>query len=108
MNGFHDDRASTQPLHVCPECDSKLVQPIHWEQAGGTSWHVWRRCPECEWTSKSAHNAAEIDEFDEHLDLASHELADELRGLEHANMSQMAAAFIAALGDDLIGADDFS
>ena len=38
-------------LHVCPRCDSCLVQPTCWEQAGDrTHWRVWRRCPECEWS----------------------------------------------------------
>jgi hypothetical protein len=95
-------------LHRCPDCGSALVQPIWWEQAEGTSWKVWRRCPECEWSGRGSHSAAEIDEFDEHLDLGSHELARELRELEHANMTAMAEAFVVALARDLIGADDFA
>ena len=96
-------------LHVCPECGSHLVQPTCWEQAGGRgNWRVWRRCPECEWTSEGVHGEAEIDAFDEQLDLGAHELADELRALEHSNMSDMADAFTVALSADLIGADDFA
>ena len=100
----------TTELHVCPECGSCLVQPTCWEQAGDrTHWRVWRRCPECEWSCQRASTArAEIDAFDEQLDLGAHELADELRALEHANMSAMADAFVAALDVDLIGADDFA
>jgi hypothetical protein len=95
-------------LHVCPECDSTLVHPISWEQAGDRAhWRVWRRCPECEWACEGVHSEVEIDAFDEQLDLGAHELADELRALEHANMADMADAFIAALHADLIGADDF-
>ena len=96
-------------LHICPECGSDLVQPTCWEQAGDrTHWRVWRRCPECEWFCQGVHGEEEIDAFDEQLDLGAHALADELRALEHANMSAMADAFVAGLASDLITADDFA
>jgi len=103
------DGALNTTLHVCPACGSGLVQPTSWEQEANRSrWRVWRRCPECEWTGASVHNELEVDVFDEHLDFGSHELANELRALEHANMREMVDAFIIALGNDLISADDFS
>jgi hypothetical protein len=96
-------------LHVCARCGSGLVQPTCWEQAGDRShWRVWRRCPECEWCCQGVHDEAEIDAFDEQLDRGAHELAEELRALERANMAEMAAAFVVALDADLIGADDFA
>lgn len=95
-------------LHICPSCGSDLVQPTCWEQGGDrTHWRVWRRCPECEWSSQGIHGEREIDAFDEQLDLGAHALADELRALEHANMADMADAFVTALAADLISADDF-
>lgn len=95
-------------MHVCPECNSPLVQPTAWQQAGDRShWRVWRRCPDCEWTDQGIHDEAQIDAFDEQLDLGAHELADELRALEQANMEEMTVAFVAALDADLIDADDF-
>jgi hypothetical protein len=98
----------SEQLHVCPECGSCLVQPTCWEQAGDRAqWRVWRRCPECEWSSQGVHGEQEIDAFDEQLDIGAHELADELRALEHANMAAMAEAFATALAADLICADDF-
>lgn len=100
---------ATAELHICPRCGSSLVQPTAWEQAGDRAhWRIWRRCPECEWRCQSVHAEAEIDAFDEQLDLGAHELADELRALERANMADMAAVFAAALAADLIGADDFA
>jgi hypothetical protein len=103
------NEAANTTLHVCPGCGSALVQPTFWEQGSDRShWRVWRRCPECEWTGDSVHNEAEIDAFDERLDRGACELCDELRTLEHANMSEMAGAFITALGNDLISADDFA
>jgi len=104
----HNRTQQAKHLHICPECDSRLVQPTCWEQAGDRShWRVWRRCPECEWTSQGVHDEHEIDAFDEQLDLGAHELADELRALERSNMAAMAEAFAAALAADLITADDF-
>lgn len=101
-------RTADLPLHACPVCGSLLVQPTRWEQAGDRAhWLVGRRCPECEWTSESVHDAVEIDAFDEQLELGAQELADELAALEHANMSRMASCFSFALDNDLIGADDF-
>jgi hypothetical protein len=95
-------------LHICPECDSSLVQPVSWQQEEDrTQWRVWRRCPECEWACEAVHDEVTIDAYDEQLDLGSHELANELRTLEHANMSAMADSFILALTNDLITADDF-
>ena len=98
-----------EDLHICPRCGSDLVQPTCWEQTGERShWRVWRRCPECEWTCEGVHGEREIDAFDEQLDIGAHALADELKALEHSNMSEMADAFVAALAADLIGADDFA
>lgn len=102
-------KVAARSLHICPRCGSGLVQPTCWEQeADRTRWRVWRRCPECEWTSDSVHGEVEIDAFDEQLDLGALELAGELRSLEQANMSAMAEAFLVALDNDLIGADDFA
>lgn len=103
------DKTAAPSLHLCPCCGSGLVQPTRWEQEGDRShWRVWRRCPECEWTSDSVHGDSEIDAFDEQLDLGAQELAGELHALEHANMRAMSEAFVIALHNDLIGADDFA
>jgi len=103
------NEAASRTLHVCPRCESRLVQPVSWEQeaADRSRWRVWRRCPECEWTREAVHGVEAIDAYDEQLDLGSQELANELRALEHANMSEMAECFIQAMHGDLITADDF-
>lgn len=105
----HNRTKQAKQLHICPRCSSRLVQPTCWEQAGDRShWRVWRRCPECEWTSQGVHDEREIDAFDEQLDLGAHELAEELRILEQENMAAMVETFATALDADLIGADDFA
>jgi hypothetical protein len=106
------ERASGNPtapsLHICPDCGSGLVQPTCWEQVSDrTRWRVWRRCPECEWSTSSIHGEVEIDAFDEQLDDGAHTLADELRSMERSNMRAMAEVFVIALHNDLICADDF-
>lgn len=104
----HSEAKRAVDLHICPRCGSDLVQPTCWEQAGDRAhWRIWRRCPECEWSSQGVHGEQEIDAFDEQLDIGAHALADELRALEHSNMAEMADAFAAALAADLITAEDF-
>jgi uncharacterized protein with PIN domain len=102
------NETADRSLHICPECGSKLVQPVSWQQEDKRyQWRVWRRCPECEWACEAVHDEVAIDAFDEQLDLGSQELTNELRALEHANMSEMADSFIHAINGDLITADDF-
>lgn len=102
-------KTAAPSMHICPCCGSDLVQPTCWEQeTDRTRWRVWRRCPECEWTTDSVHSEVEIDAFDERLDDGAHTLADELRSMEHANMSAMTEVFLIALRNDLIGPDDFA
>jgi hypothetical protein len=109
MGNPRTEKPPVSSLHICPDCGSCLVQPTCWEQAESRGcWRVWRRCPECEWSCDGVHGEVEIDAFDEQLDLGAHELADELRALEHANMAEMATAFTVALASDLIGPDDFA
>lgn len=96
-------------LHVCPECGSCLVQPTRWEQTSKRGhWHLWRRCPECEWRCDGIHGEREIDAFDETLDVGAEELTAELRELERERMRDVAEVFATALQADLITADDFS
>lgn len=95
-------------LHVCPQCDSRLVQPTCWEQAGGRShWRLWRRCPECGWCCDAVHGEAEIDAFDEELDRGTQALNEALKEVQHENMQRLGETFAAALAADLITADDF-
>jgi hypothetical protein len=104
----HSQTQIATGLHVCPKCGSCLVQPTCWEQtADRARWRVWRRCPNCEWCCDGVHGEREIDDFDEQLDIGTHELADELRALERESMAQMIEAFVTALDADLISAEDF-
>jgi hypothetical protein len=108
-NASRTDTKTETGLHVCPGCGSTLVQPTRWEQTAKRGlWHLWRRCPECEWRSDGVHGEAEIDAFDEQLDDGAEALATELRELQHETMREIVETFAAALAADLITADDFS
>ncbi len=37
-----------QDLHLCLECDSDLVYPLEWEEAGPENWSVLLHCPNCD------------------------------------------------------------
>lgn len=107
-NASADQTKTDLGLHVCPRCNSQLVQPTCWEQAGDRGhWRLWRRCPECEWHSDEVYGEAKIDAFDEELDLGTRALSGELKALERENMQWVADTFTAALAADLISADDF-
>ena len=96
-------------LHVCPECESQLVQPTRWEQTTDrTYWRLWRRCPECGWGCDGVFGEREIDDFDEKLDLGAQALADVLKALERESMQNVVESFATALAADLITADDFA
>jgi hypothetical protein len=105
----HTGQGTTRTaLHLCPKCDSSLVQPVAWEQTSKpTEWRLWRRCPECEWYGDGVHQESEIDDFDEQLDFGTRELAEELRALEQSNMQEATDTFVAALQGDLILPEDF-
>jgi hypothetical protein len=105
-------QAQTKPkakgLHVCESCGSGLVQPTRWEQTRDRGhWRLWRRCPECEWSSDAVHGEREIDAYDEELDCGTQELAGVLQDLVRENMQRVADSFAAALAADLLTADDF-
>jgi hypothetical protein len=104
----HGAANSEHGLHVCPRCGSKFVQPTRWEQTGSRlHWHIWRRCPECEWHSDAVHGEREIDVFDEALDEGSEMLSERLKELEREGVREIADVFSVALAADLITADDF-
>lgn len=107
---FETDPAQNKnrQLHICPACDSGLVQPQMWQKSDGPDgWRIWLRCPECEWTEDDVFSSNEIDEFDAVLDAGVQVLDKSLEGLTRNNMEELVGSFAVALSRDLIGADDF-
>ncbi len=99
--------ATAPDLHVCPSCNSHLVYPIAWEEAGRTSWEVSLRCPNCEWSNTDVFGEDAIQRFDETLDLGTEALVADLRKLTRANMEDDVARFVAAIAADFVLPEDF-
>jgi hypothetical protein len=94
-------------LHICRECDSGLVYPLEWEEAGPDYWRVSLRCPNCEWTAAGVFPQDLVDLFDERLDLGTEQVVGDLKRLMQANMSEEIDRFVAALHADAIVPEDF-
>lgn len=107
-NGGRAQTRTDVGLHVCPACGSHLVQPVSWEQTDERGhWHLWRRCPECEWRGDGVHGEMQIDAYDMELDCGTEQLSDRLKLLARENMERLTESFAVALATDLITAEDF-
>jgi hypothetical protein len=94
-------------LHVCQQCDSQLVYPIEWEEAGPEYWRVGLRCPNCEWTVTGVFPQDLVDLFDENLDEGTEQLVTDLKRLVRSNMSDEVERFATALQADAVLPEDF-
>ena len=101
------DSVPTRELHICAECNSGLVYPIEWEEAGPENWRVALRCPNCEWEAIGVFPQDLVDAFDERLDEGTEQLVSDLRQLMHANMSEEIDRFVAALDAGALLPEDF-
>jgi hypothetical protein len=102
-----DASRHAEDLHICPSCDSELVQPVDWAPASGRRWLVELRCPECEWTGGGTYSQKVVDRYDEVLDDGTESILDDLNRLSRANMEEHVEAFAVALWDDRILPEDF-
>ncbi len=94
-------------LHVCGDCDSELVYPVEWEEAGATHWEVTLRCPNCEWNGTGVYEQHVVERFDEELDRGTEALVRDLKRLMQANMEDEIERFITALEGDHVLPEDF-
>lgn len=102
-----EDTRSSVGMHVCPSCESELVQPTQWFEQGEGRWHVDLRCPECEWWGRGSFSQADVDNFDEQLDRGGNLMVEDLRSLTRANMEEEADRFAEALATGCILPEDF-
>ena len=96
-----------EELHVCPDCDARLVYPVHWTEVDRASWEVSLRCPNCEWALTGVFDQETVERFDEELDRGTDSLVDDLKRLIHANMEEDIDRFSQALAGDHILPEDF-
>ena len=94
-------------LHVCGDCDSELVYPTEWDEAGPTHWEVSLRCPNCEWSGTGTFEQDVVERFDEELDRGTEALVRDLKRLMQANMEEDIERFVSALSADHIVPEDF-
>jgi len=102
----HVDEAQTG-LHICPECESQLVQPISWAESGANQWQLDLYCPNCDWEGGGVYNQHQIESFEDTLETGVQDILRDLQRLTHANMSSEIARFADALRADLILPEDF-
>jgi hypothetical protein len=105
---FHN-AAPPEPagLHLCPTCDSDLVQPLSWAEAADDQWELTLECPNCGWTEEEVYDRAQVEALEERLDDGLAMMLGDLQRLAKANMAYEIERFSAALQRDLILPEDF-
>ncbi|MFN2615765.1 MAG: hypothetical protein ABR581_01435 [Thermoleophilaceae bacterium] len=96
-----------QDLQVCLDCDSELVYPVDWEEAGPENWTVLLHCPNCDMQREGIFHQDTVERFDEALDGGAEQLASDYRRLVRANMADEVDRFVSALEADAILPEDF-
>jgi len=104
---FFPDEVTPRGLHLCPECDSRLVQPIDWTEAPQGFWELTLYCPNCDWSDEGVFDQDQVDALEETLDEGLTEMLSDLRSLTQSNMNQEIERFASALHADLILPEDF-
>ena len=94
-------------LHVCPDCDSELVYPATWEEAGPENWYVTLRCPECESCREGVFTQDTSSASTRSSTRGTEALTARLQRLMRANMAEEMDRFAAALQADAILPEDF-
>ena len=94
-------------LHVCTTCESELVYPVEWAEAGTTHWQVTLRCPNCEWADTGIFTQHTVERFDEELDRGTEALVRDLKRLMTANMEDEIERFVRALDGNHVLPEDF-
>jgi hypothetical protein len=106
---FNDGPGGTHhsALHICPECQCELVQPITWTEAAEDQWELLLRCPNCDWSIQGVFEQGAVEELEEHLDEGLADMLSDLQRLTQANMAEEIDRFLSALHSDLILPEDF-
>jgi hypothetical protein len=103
----HPSPEPHQDLHVCIECDSGLVYPVRWDEAGPENWSVLLHCPNCEVYREGVFAQKTVEAFDEELDRGGDALERDYERLLRANMEEELERFTSALQADAILPEDF-
>jgi hypothetical protein len=96
-----------EQLHVCADCNSDLVYPTDWQEAGAEHWDVELRCPNCEWRGSGVFHQDVVESFDDELDRGIDVLLADYRALVSSNMEDEIDRFAKALHVGAILPADF-
>lgn len=106
-NRTHAPVEPDQDLHVCRDCESQLVYPVEWEEAGPENWSVLLHCPNCDAVREGVFSQDTVEAFDEELDRGADLLAGDYRRLMRANMAEEIERFAGALQAGALLPEDF-
>ena len=95
-----------QDLHVCIDCDSELVYPVQWDEAGPRTGACCSTARTATSTARALH-PGHVEAFDEELDRGADALARDYKRLMRANMAEEIERFVGALEAGAILPEDF-
>jgi hypothetical protein len=104
---FDESETRTRELHICPTCESDLVQPLSWCESSDGRWQLTLECPNCGWTESGTYDRGQVECLEDKLDEGLTDMIADLQRLTQANMAADVDRFIAALQVDLILPEDF-
>lgn len=112
MDGMNPERDPSQnqnrKLHICPDCNGELVQPVDWQELPGSNqYKTTLRCPDCEWFGTGTFSQQALEEFDVLIDEGTDELNKAYRKIVAENLQEEMDRFSQALRDDNILPEDF-
>jgi hypothetical protein len=103
---FHETNPERE-LHICPGCDSGLVQPVAWSQNADDTWKLSLECPNCFRTETDDFTRKQVEKLEDKLDEGLSVMQADLMQLSQANMEYDVDCFIEALDADFILPEDF-
>jgi hypothetical protein len=111
LEALPSPRAGEKPLtglHECAACRRDMVCPLRWRPLGHGRWSITLRCGECGLARDFVATQRQAADFYDTFDRQQRKMERELGRLDAARMAEEVAAFIEALGRDLIDPADFA
>jgi hypothetical protein len=95
-------------LSACPSCGSGFLQPLRCEAKGEDDVLVDLRCPDCMTAFQAPYSRADMAELDRRQSEWREQIVSAYEKSVAESMEALASCLVAALDQDLIGADDFA
>jgi predicted RNA-binding Zn-ribbon protein involved in translation (DUF1610 family) len=104
---FSQPCREVRQLHICPLCNSDLVQPVAWSEQPQARWSLTLQCPNCGGVEEGLFDRAQVERLEDRLDEGLCKMIADLQRLVQANMAEDVERFVAALRADCILPEDF-